>query len=76
MRSNVLKLGLLLLLLPAGAAAQQFAASQLIVPLPDGGFVSFKNEIQEGVNREFGIFLNPEPVFVGFEEATMDQKGS
>ena len=38
--------------------------------------VSFKNEIQERVNREFGIFLSPEPVFVGFEEATMDQKWS
>ena len=57
MRSNVLKLGLLLLLLPAGAAAQQFAASQLIVPLPDGGFVSFKNEtawtdIRQAVGRQ------------------------
>jgi UDP-N-acetylmuramate dehydrogenase len=32
--------------------------------------VALKNEIQKGVLRTFGIRLMPEPVFVGFEEAT------
>jgi len=31
--------------------------------------ITLKNEIQQRVNDEFGILLQPEPVFVGFEQA-------
>ena len=43
MRSKLWPL-IFLMLLPAAAQAQDFTARQLIVSLPEGGFVSFKNE--------------------------------
>jgi len=33
--------------------------------------IQLKNEIQTKVREKFGIFLNPEPVFVGFNETSL-----
>jgi hypothetical protein len=72
MKSKGLLIILALATLSAGARAQQFEAKQMIVSLPEGGFVSFKNETAwTDITR--ALNLQKLPVAVG-SQALVDQK--